>query len=1198
MSRYIGNYLRVPSLEPQQSSAPGIWSISEQLNYQRANLWPPARDPYYNQTVLHLSGDVAATRETNPVTQPRTFLSDASTNNFLLTPYGDVSARPFSPYLENYSGYAPGNCYLDIASNSGFNLSDNANFTIEFWINCPATSGALWIASGWQNTSNLSWSLSWRSNNAIEFYGRQSSGGAGTIYYINNSGDNTVLPNTWTHYAVVRNSSTISVYVNGNLINTGTINGTPAPSTNCRFFGDSLNGSQLTGYISNFRFSRSAVYTQPFTPATQPLTTTSQGASNVVFLGFNKNRFVDVANNLAFTFTSGNPAISANSPFVSLDTTSGSGYFDGSGDFLSLPDNAALNPDTSDFTIEAWIYPISTSSLQVIHYKSENDGTGVLLAINNAGAGKVNFYIGNSGSWIVLIDSSTLISTNSWYHIAGTRSGNTYTLWLNGLSVGTATNAGSPSVTANDLRIGRWRSALPYDFNGYISNYRLVKGTAVYTGPFTPPTKSLARSGTDSAASYTSTTNVNTSFPASATSLLTLQTRAPANNQGILDTSPNNFVVTRTGNVAQGSFSPFSQSGWSNYFNGYAGTNLSLNPGTTIGAGQFSVESWIYPQPQPASGQAYVAQTIIFQGNNNNNNSWSLSFDPSTMRISWGYYGAGTTVSASYLLSFNTWSHVLVTRDSSNIERIFINGILVNQRTSTQSYTGVNGTTIRLGSHLDSNWPSAYSLNQFGLAFCGYMSNTRVIAGNIPAEYQTTSTTLGAAIFTPSTSRLTNVAGTILLANQSNRFIDNSSYNSAITINYSTAPGVSVQPFSPFAPTQAYVASQLGGSAYFDSSGDSLTVPSAPALNMTGDFCMEAWAYPTTAGISFAWKYTAGVVSTSEYFWAIDGTNQLSVALDGGGGEDYFRTAANTITLNAWNHCVITRVGTAVRQFINGVLQSYNTTSRTLNTTSTNFSTSANSGYISGLRIMKGSIPDMYQTTATTTGTTAFIPPTTPLTNVPGTSLLLNFTGAGIVDASGKHTIETVGNAHKSTAQARFTGTGADYYDGTSDYLTIRDNPLLELGSANFTIEAWVYPLNNSSRSIFGHGPDGQNWWAFYLDGTGKLEFAIVSGNSVVVDRISSTTVNTNTWTHVAVTRSGSTFRLFIDGQEPASYTGSPATTSAAAPDFSTDFWIGGQRWSGSGNSFQGYIQDLRVTRGIARYTSNFTPPTRTLELG
>ena len=141
MSRYIGNYLRVPSSEPQQSSAPGIWSINEQLSYQRANVWPPARDPYYNQTVLHLSGDVAGTRETNPVTQPRTFLSDASTNNFLLTPYGDVSARPFSPYGTSWSAYFVPTANASTAG-SNFSIASptpglsfgTSDFTVECWV--------------------------------------------------------------------------------------------------------------------------------------------------------------------------------------------------------------------------------------------------------------------------------------------------------------------------------------------------------------------------------------------------------------------------------------------------------------------------------------------------------------------------------------------------------------------------------------------------------------------------------------------------------------------------------------------------------------------------------------------------------------------------------------------------------------------------------------------------------------------------------------------------------------------------------------------------------------------------------------------------------------------------------------------------------------------------------------------------------
>jgi len=1151
MSRYIGNYLRVPSSEPQQASAPGIWSLSEQLNYQRANLWPPARDPYYNQTVLHLSGDVAGTRETNPVTQPRTFLSDASTNNFLLTPNGDVSARPFSPYLENYSGYAPGNCYLDIASNSGFNLSDNANFTIEFWINCPATSGALWIASGWQNTSNLSWSLSWRSNNAIEFYGRQSSGGAGTIYYVNNSGDNTVLPNTWTHYAVVRNSSTISVYVNGNLINTGTINGTPAPSTNCRFFGDSLNGSQLTGYISNFRFSRSAVYTQPFTPATQPLTTTSQGASNVVFLGFNKNRFVDVANNLAFTFTSGNPAISANSPFVSLDTTSGSGYFDGSGDYLSTS-NSAFAVGTGAFTIEAWVYPFTVSGKVL--------GGSLASSVDPAGDRGIGFYLDGAriGRSVTAqlddISTSILPIAYQWNHIALVRentSTNGVKFYVNGLLGGQGTSA--ISVNKQQVVVGRQYPSEDINyFSGYISSVRWTNA-AVYSG--------------------TSTTTANFTLPTSSlqavanTQLLTLQTRAPANNQGILDTSPNSLVVTRNGNVAQGSFSPFSASGYSV---STTATNTLDLPGSVLafGSSSFTVEAWVYATHTSGAPIVYPYNS----GNAVTSGGFSVSFGTGGV----GYYAVNgaTPINYSATIPLNTWYHLALVKDGS-AARLYLNGQLVATGTDSTTYTTPTGGA-RVG--------GIYNLTQtYGLV----VNNLRIVTGQAlyNANFTPATTNLTASVIGHQGLENTAITGTVRILTARDPYrIDRSSNNH--TIGSSGSP--QFLPISPFAPTQAYVASQLGGSAYFDSSGDSLTIPSAPALNMTGDFCMEAWAYPSAANITFAWKYVGGNVGSSEYWWTIDGTNQLSIALDGGGGEDYFRTAANTITLNAWNHCVVTRVGTAVRQFINGVLQSYNTTSRTLNITSTNFLTSAASGYISGLRIMRGSIPDIYQTTATTTGTAVFIPPTTPVISVPGTSLLLNFTGAGIVDSTGRNNLETMGNSSVQTKVLKY-GNVATYIPNTA---STGSNKLVapnfggnfSFGTGDLTIEAWFYLITLPSglttpnnEAIFSCGSNGP---ILAISGnapnTNKIVFANYGGTLTIY---STNTVSAGVWYHVAVSRASGNTRLYINGALEGS------STTVEAMNASNTITIG-QDPVGNNQAFNGYIDSLRITKGYARYVN------------
>ena len=1173
MSRYIGNYLRVPASEPTQSTAPGIWSISEQLAYQRANQWPPARDPYYNQTVLHLSGDVAGTRETNPVTQPRTFLSDASTNNFLLTPNGDVSARPFSPYGTSWSTYFVPTANASTAG-SNFSIASptpglsfgTSDFTVECWVNKTKAQNVL-ILDTRSGVTATPWAFCIDGSNCPYFYD-------GVSY----TSTVPIILNQWTHIAVTRASGTLRIFVNGIQGYSATV------TTNLDRTAGAIIGAKVVtpdnafdGYLSSLRVVKGqALYTTTFTPSTAPLTTTSQGAiaSNVSLLAFQSNRFIDLTNNFTLT-PSNSPSISQNSPFVSSDTTSGSGYFDGNADYLIAGDQTAFEFGAGDYTVECWWYPTTTTDQNIIG-KWDAGGSEWILQWRSAG-----YYRWASNGNVISDTSSITLRLNAWNHISVTKTSGSLRIYSNGSQINTTASEGTISATTAQLTIGTSQlNSSPSYVTGYISDVRIVKGTAIAPPANAPTTPLQVVSGT---------------------SLLTLQTRAPANNQGILDTSPNSFVVTRNGNVAQGSFSPFSQSGWSNYYNGYAGTNLSLNPGTTIGAGQFSVESWIYPQPQPASGQAYVTQTIIFQGNNSNNNSWSLSFDPSTMRISWGYYGASTTVSASYLLSFNTWSHILVTRDSSNIERIFINGTLVNQRTSTQSYTGVNGTTIRLGSHLDSNWPSAYSLNQFGLTFCGYMSNTRVIAGNIPVEYQTTSTTLGAAIFTPSTSRLTNIAGTILLANQSNRFIDNSNYNSAITINYSTAPGVSVQPFSPFAPTQAYVASQLGGSGYFDGN-DYLSLPDSDAWHFgTGDFTVEAWYYPTTTSaqqiIIGQWSGSVGGTGLS---WVLMTSNDSNVYLRAlastdGSGVLFDLVSTSKLQINAWNHVVLVRSGSTFQLYINGATASSgSTTSASALYNSPNILTIGSSsagaqyvtGFVSGVRVIKG--------TAAYFGST-YLVPTAPPAPTQNTSLLLNFTGAGIVDATGKNVVETVGNSAVQTRTIQY-GTGSMYFDG-SDYLidNLYTNQNYAFGSGNWTIEGWFYNQNVSGSSgnvylisiwgIVGQADTTYSQFVFRATNN-NLEIVLqpTGGAGLTVITGTGNGLTANTWQHLAAVRYGNNVSLYINGTSVAS---TPYTSTLNNP--ASRLVLGAQLSGGAGTYYYtGYMDDIRITKGIARYTSNF----------
>lgn len=223
-------------------------------------------------------------------------------------------------------------------------------------------------------------------------------------------------------------------------------------------------------------------------------------------------------------------------------STSYSGYFDGNGDYLSIPDNTALNMGTSTFTLEAWIYLTSApgSYATILDKDGKNGVTWPQYAIYVDSSYKVKASFSSvantGGSPTVLITSTTTLTQGQWYHVAVTRTGTNATLWVNGVSNGTS--ASVPTTLNNGARpllIGyEDRGTTPdpaFNFPGNISNLRIVKGTAVYTANFTPSTTPL-----------TAITN---------TSLLTCQSAT------FIDNSTNNFTITVVGNTSTTTISPF-----------------------------------------------------------------------------------------------------------------------------------------------------------------------------------------------------------------------------------------------------------------------------------------------------------------------------------------------------------------------------------------------------------------------------------------------------------------------------------------------------------------------------------------------------------------------------------------------------------------------------------------------------------------
>jgi hypothetical protein len=611
-----------------------------------------------------------------------------------------------------------------------------------------------------------------------------------------------------------------------------------------------------------------------------------------------------------------------------------------------------------------------------------------------------------------------------------------------------------------------------------------------------------------------------------------------AQNNTFLDSSTNNFTVTCNGNTTQGTFTPFSQDAgyWSNYFDGTndrltIADNANLRPGTS----NFTVEAWIY---RAASGAAH---TIFAKGASTPTGFALLVTSTNVLRFT----DTSSNIDSTGTISANTWTHVAAVREGtgSNQFKLYING--VNDGTGTVS-TNYNQTEeARIGENRGATDD-----------FNGYISNLRLVIGT--AVYTTA--------FTPPTTPLTAITNTSLLTCQSNRFVDNSSNNFTVTPVNNT----SVQPFSPFAPTSAYSTSVNGGSLYFDGTGDYITFTET---SFTGDFTFECYVYLlSTAGQILASSNGAYVGANTQIF-RINETTVGNLSYYGGANSVVLSAGIKT---NQWLHLAMSRTSGTLKTFVNGISidsRTYTNTFRfgaiggLVNPTLQVPTTS----YISNFRAIDGT--GIYSAN--------FTPPTAPLTAITNTSLLLSGTNAGIFDNAIKNNLETVGNAQVSTSVTKF-GTGSMSFDGTGDWLTAPDSVNLQLGTENFTIEGWVY-LNaiGSARGFVSKGTSTTGW---------SLGATLL--NQVVFNFASSSITSTgvlliSTWYFVTVVREGTgsnQTKIYINGTNDG--------TGTVSTNFNQTniLYVGANRVGGE--ALNGYIDDLRITKGVARYTANFTPPT------
>lgn len=1126
--------------------------------------------PGFISNVRIVNGTAVYTAAFTPPTTPLTAISGTvllTCNNKTLTDKSSLAQTvtvtstpkvvPMSPFAITASkllgsGYFNGTTdYVSYPNNTAFQFG-TSDFTVEFWF---------YSAVAWSSQPASCGIVGQKANDTTNGWVIYKDGGSPTklnarFALQNNFFTTSDVPSfQWVHYAVTRVGTTLRWFVNGVLDSTGTSSASITDASGTFYVGFSQTWSgYFNGYISDLRVvNGTGLYSATFALPTAPVATAA--GTSLLTLQYNgspfNSTFVDNSNMSSLVTRAGNATQGTFTPYGG----SWSVYFNGSTDHLTHTTATGVTLGTGNWTIEMWVFQTARAATSATIYDTRPAGTGSAAGyqiINISSAGLLTYV--TTGS----IAGGT-VPLNTWTHIAVSKQGSSTMLFLNGVQTGsTYTDAVNYLLGASRPIIGTDGNvplSAGYSFTGYISNLRVTKGTALYTGTFAPSTKPL-----------TARTDAE---------LLTMNTGM------LMDISKNNYAVVRTGTPRFARFSPFSGSTvvanpgyFSTQFNGSSWVTTPASAATNIGTQDFTVEFWFYMTQTATYG------TIFNLGQYTN--GIFIRIEGQTYSI----YIVNTQVYLTGTAPLNTWVHLALVRNASNLY-LWANGVQVGTTlTNTASISPTAAMMVGASAHATGTE-----------RFFGYVTNLRVVIGN----------GLYTAAFTPPTTPLTAITGTAFLGFQNNTQID----NSVNSFNVNTAGGTPfIRNFSPFTSTtstsltyntgSSFSPSDTGGSASFDGTGDYLTIPTNRAFSSfytSTDFTVEAWFYlnNVTAAQQLIISHRSAATGTAAYvpflIWAAT-TNLVLYVSSNGSTWDIVNASniATGLSPNCWYHVALCRSNGTLRAFLNGIQGVTVANTSTFNTTqplqlgmSTGETNTALNGYISDARIVNG----------TALYTSNFIPPVAPALPTKNTTLLLNFTNSGIFDSSGGTDFDSIGAV--MTHSTRKYGSTSVYFPGTS-YLLGSYNPKLYL-TGDFTIEMWVkggtqtgtMPLLLSRNAAYSAGP----YYVAYNHSSAPNKISL-HNTTYGMFMSHNTTVTDGAWHHVAITRSGTSVNLYVDGVS----TGTPYTNSAVW-DYTTPV-VGNNPSDGGATTTQlgyvGNIDDLRITNGYARYTGNFTPPVELID--
>ena len=554
----------------------------------------------------------------------------------------------------------------------------------------------------------------------------------------------------------------------------------------------------------------------------------------------------------------------------------GIGMFDGSGDYLTIPDNDDWYFGSNSFCIEFYMFLPTTPPVQYTVFHQGTDASNRITIDVASTTNQVEFQCAVGGTYVWNIHTNNL-SVNTFYHIACVRNGNTQQIYVNGLQNGTtATSSSTVSNFTGLLYVGRYPHNTNYDFGGWLSEFKITNGSAIYTSNFTPPRSQLQ-------------SDANTK--------LLLHFLGSGNS--FVDSSPSPKVITAYGDAKQLS-SPVG-SGVA-IFNGT--TSYVSTPSSSDIQGNLTNFTWELTILRSQLTASYVQGLIGIDSSNGSTNRCycRITGDNKLYFILFDTSGVDhILMTAATITSLTTWYHIAFVKNG-NIITCYINGVADSNTLDVTGYT-LKSTTSAFSVGAAGEY---YTAGDF-VRFYGYIGEVRI---SNTARYSGATITIPTTPFKPDpyTKLLLHMDG-----------IGAAFYDS------SDPPGDNGFPILPdgvtITPAGTFTINKLknGLNCYkFDGSTNYITISDHESWTLfEGDFTIAGWINFTTIVAS---KGIIGQYADANNYWSIvwDTSNVIQLYGITSSTVNFNYTCPLIAAANTWYHLVVIKSGTTCLMYING----------------------------------------------------------------------------------------------------------------------------------------------------------------------------------------------------------------------------------------------------------------------------------------